>query len=226
MVEKVLAGETLTFGKDFPQRVPASHVTIHFIPLFSGPGEVDGFVSMAQDVTSYHQEAGRLLELAQHDPLTGLLNRAGLQAYVEQKGLDQEGPLLALLYIDLDHFKPVNDQHGHAVGDQLLQAFGQRLQSLVRPSDAVARLGGDEFAVVLAGVRERGHAEVVARKVLDAAHTPFELGALRLSVGASAGLAFGTHAGKGWADLMARADEKLYAAKRAGRGRFEAAPSP
>lgn len=221
MIEKVLGGETLTFDKEFLQRVPASHVTIHFIPLWSEPGEVDGFVSMAQDVTSYRQEAGRLLALAQHDPLTGLLNRAGLQAYVGQKDLAVEGPLLALLYIDLDHFKPVNDQHGHPVGDQLLQAFAQRLLALVRPTDAVARLGGDEFAVVLAGVREPSHAEAVAIKILEAAHTPFEVGDLRLSVGASAGLALGTDAAKGWPDLMARADEKLYLAKRSGRGQFQ-----
>lgn len=220
MVQKVLGGETLTFDQGHPQRVPASHVTIHFIPLWSEPGAVDGFVSMAQDVTSYHQEAGRLLDLAQHDPLTGLLNRAGLQAYVGQKDLAAEGPLLALLYIDLDHFKPVNDAHGHPVGDLLLQAFAQRLLALVRPSDAVARLGGDEFAVVLAGVREPAHAEAVAGKILEAAHTPFEIGDLRLSVGASAGLALGTDASRGWPDLMARADEKLYLAKRSGRGQF------
>lgn len=221
MVQKVLGGETLTFDKDFPQRVPAGHVTIHLIPLWSEPGAVDGFVSMAQDVTSYRQEAGRLLALAQHDPLTGLLNRAGLQAYVGQKDLAVEGPLLALLYIDLDHFKPVNDQHGHPVGDQLLQAFGQRLLALVRPTDAVARLGGDEFAVVLAGVRAPAHAEAVAGKILEAAHMPFEMGGLRLSVGASAGLALGTDAAKGWADLMARADDQLYLAKRSGRGQFK-----
>jgi len=221
MIEKVLSGETITFDKDYPQRAPASHVTIHFLPLWSGPGQVDGFVSMAQDVTSYRQETGRLLAMAQHDPLTGLLNRAGLQAYVGQMDLAVEGPLLALLYIDLDHFKPVNDQHGHPVGDQLLQAFGQRLLSLVRPTDAVARLGGDEFAVVLAGVREPAHAEAVARKILEAAHTPFEVGNLRLCVGASAGLALGTDADKGWPDLMARADDKLYLAKRAGRGQFK-----
>lgn len=221
MIEKVLSGETITFDKDYPQRAPASHVTIHFLPLWSGPGQVDGFVSMAQDVTSYRQETGRLLAMAQHDPLTGLLNRAGLQAYVGQMDLAVEGPLLALLYIDLDHFKPVNDQHGHPVGDQLLQAFGQRLLSLVRPADAVARLGGDEFAVVLAGVREPAHAEAVARKILEAAHTPFEVGNLRLCVGASAGLALGTDADKGWPDLMARADDKLYLAKRAGRGQFK-----
>ncbi len=221
MIEKVLSGETITFDKDYPQRSPASHVTIHFLPLWSGPGEIDGFVSMAQDVTSYRQEAGRLLAMAQHDPLTGLLNRAGLEAYVGQKDLEAEGPLLALLYIDLDHFKPVNDQHGHPVGDQLLQAFGQRLLALVRPTDAVARLGGDEFAVVLAGVREPAHAEAVAGKILEAAHTPFEVGDLRLSVGASAGLALGTDMGQGWSDLMARADEKLYLAKRSGRGQFK-----
>ncbi|MDP3227827.1 MAG: PAS domain S-box protein [Acidovorax sp.] len=226
LVTRALMGETLTFDEDFPDRDPPSNVTVHLIPLWSDHGQVDGFVSMAQDVTSHRQEAGRLLELAQRDPLTGLLNRAGLQAYVQHRLMEGAGPLLAMLCIDLDHFKPVNDEHGHLVGDQLLQMFGERLRMLVRPTDAVARLGGDEFALLLNGVRERSHAESVARKIVDAAHVPFELGTLRLSVGASVGLALGLNAGQGFTDLMARADRHLYAAKRSGRGRLSMGEPP
>ena len=224
MVQRVLAGETVTFEKDFVHRTPASHLSIHYMPLRTESGEVDGFVAMAQDITEHRQEAGRLLALSQRDPLTGLLNRAGLDAYMQRSLAQGGGANMALLYIDLDHFKPVNDTYGHPVGDELLKLFAQRLRSLVRPRDAVTRLGGDEFAVVLEQVRELDHARTVAAKIVEAAQAPFELQAATVFVGASVGLAFGVDPAKGATDLIARADAKLYLAKRNGRGRFEGPP--
>src|SRR6476620_107993 len=126
---------------------------------------------MAQDITVHKREEVRLLQLAERDALTGVLNRQGFESYLS--GSDDEG--LALLYIDLDRFKPVNDTHGHPVGDELLRAFADRLQRLVRPTDAVARLGGDECALVLSGVRERANADAVADKVVRAAQEPFQV---------------------------------------------------
>lgn len=225
MVQRVLAGETVTFEKDFVHRTPASHLSIHYMPLRTESGEVDGFVAMAQDITEHRQEAGRLLALSQRDPLTGLLNRAGLDAYMQRSLAQGGGANMALLYIDLDYFKPVNDTYGHPVGDELLKLFAQRLRSLVRPRDAVARLGGDEFAVVLEQVRELDHARTVAAKIVEAAQAPFELQAATVFVGASVGLAFGVDPAKGAPDLIARADAKLYLAKRNGRGRFQGPPN-
>ncbi|RLJ39126.1 PAS domain S-box-containing protein/diguanylate cyclase (GGDEF)-like protein [Acidovorax sp. 106] len=224
MVQRVLAGETVTFEKDYVHRTPASHLSIHYMPLRTESGEVDGFVAMAQDITEHRQEAGRLLALSQRDPLTGLLNRAGLDAYLQRSLAHGGGANMALLYIDLDHFKPVNDTYGHPVGDELLKLFAQRLRSLVRPRDAVARLGGDEFAVVLEQVRELDHARTVAAKIVEAAQAPFELQAATILVGASVGLAFGVDPAQGAIDLIARADAKLYLAKRNGRGRFQGPP--
>lgn len=135
----------------------------------------------------------------------------------------RDGEPVALLYIDLDHFKPVNDRHGHATGDRLLRQFADRIGELVRPSDAVARLGGDEFTIALRGVRQLSHAQTVADKVIIAAKQPFEVGALRLQIGASVGVAHRVDPAGDWHALLARADTALLRAKAEGRGRQAAA---
>ncbi len=217
--ERVLAGETVNFEKHYPHRPSASHLSISYVPLWLNDGTQDGFVSIGQDITRHKQEAVRLLQLSQRDTLTGLLNRAGFEDFLERVLGDGGGSTVALLYVDLDHFKSVNDDHGHAAGDQLLKAFAHRLRTLVRPTDAVARLGGDEFAVVLPGVRQRGNAQAVADKVIAAARQPFDLGAVQVTIGASVGVAFGVDPAVGWHDLLTRADTMLYQAKQGGRGR-------
>ena len=218
-IERVLAGETVNFEKEYTGRTVARHLAISYVPLWLDSGEVDGFIAVAQDITLHKQEEVRLLHLTQRDTLTGLLNRAGFEQYLESK-LREEGSAqtLALLYVDLDHFKPVNDTHGHPVGDEVLRLFAERLLNTVRPTDAVARLGGDEFAIALAGVREGANANAVADKVIAAAQAPFEVGPLVVSIGASVGVAFGADSAVGWRDLVARADAMLYRAKAAGRG--------
>lgn len=218
-IERVLAGETVHFDKHYPQRADDAHLAISFMPLRLEQGQVDGYVMVAQDITRHKHEAVRLLELSQRDALTGLLNRAGFDATVSdwQDSADED---VALLYIDLDRFKTVNDQHGHAVGDEVLRQFGQRLRSLVRPTDAVARIGGDEFAVALAGVQGSRNAHRVAAKIVDAAAQPFDVRGLQLHIGASVGVAFGLYRDSGWDDLSARADAMLYNAKAAGRGQL------
>ena len=218
-VERVLRGEAVQFEKAYPARGPTHHLSISYIPLWLETGEVDGFVAVVQDITQQKQEELRLLQLTQRDQLTGLLNRAGFEEHLERQIGLGFGASLALLYIDLDHFKPVNDRHGHPVGDQVLQNFAQRLQKLVRPDDAVARLGGDEFAIVLSNVRASANAMAVAEKVVAAARAPFGIHALQLHIGASVGIAFGVDAADGWRSLVERADARLYQAKAAGRGR-------
>ena len=181
---------------------------------------------MGQDITQHRQEAQRLLGLAQRDAMTGLLNRAGLQDWLDFQQAHGDAAQIGLLCIDLDRFKPVNDQHGHPVGDALLQVFAERLRMLVRPSDAVVRMGGDEFAVLLAGVRDGHGLQAVADKVLQVAHRPFHVGALHLQIGASVGMALGLDTSGGWDGLLARADAMLYRAKSEGRGRAAMAPTP
>lgn len=218
--ERALKGETVSYERHDSKSRRHRHVSITFVPLRLPGGAIDGVVSVAQDVTEHRDEEQRLLNLAEHDALTGVLNRAGFTSLLRRKVESDAASATALLYIDLDRFKPVNDTYGHPVGDDLLRAFATRLQRLVRPSDAVARLGGDEFAIVLTGVRERASAELVADKVVRAAQLPFEVGNLVLGVGASVGLAFDARDAGSPEAFIKRADEALYRAKGAGRGRW------
>ncbi|MDE2275671.1 MAG: PAS domain-containing protein [Burkholderiales bacterium] len=222
-IERALAGEAVAFDLGYTDGAGERHLQISYIPLRRESGEPDGFVVVGQDISGHKRETSQLREQALRDPLTGLLNRAGFEQAV---GLMRRSEAtLALLYIDLDHFKPVNDRHGHPAGDALLRAFGERLSRLVRPTDAVARLGGDEFAVALPGMQQAAQAQAVAAKVLAAAVRPFAVGPLQLQIGASVGVAFGADPAQDWHELVARADAALLQAKAAGRGRASLSPA-
>lgn len=212
-LERAFTGEVVTFELDFPGSEGTKYSSVSFIPLRLDTGEVDGLVIVAQDITLQKCEELRLKELVLHDPLTGLLNRAGFEQYLERTLHAGGGSALALLYIDLDYFKPINDEHGHSVGDRVLRMFAQRLSHLVRSTDAVARLGGDEFAIALAGLGSRQDAIAVAEKILAAEQSPFHVDSLMLNVGASVGIAFGADSAGGWHGLIERADAELRAAK-------------
>jgi diguanylate cyclase (GGDEF)-like protein len=216
--ERVLAGEIVNFETASPARRGARHLHVSYVPL-RHEGAVDGYVGVGYDITRHKDEADRLLGLSERDALTGLLNRAGFESFLARVGSASKGDAMAVLYIDLDRFKPVNDSYGHAAGDTVLGTFARRLETLVRPSDAIARLGGDEFAIAMAGVRERARAETIAGAIVEAAARPFEVGRYVVSVGASVGIALGEPA-EDWHALVARADAMLYKAKEGGRGRF------
>jgi diguanylate cyclase (GGDEF)-like protein/PAS domain S-box-containing protein len=176
--------------------------------------------NISAEVRSRRAEKDHLVMLSERDPLTSLLNRAGFEKYLVQKVQQGEGSACCLLYIDLDHFKPINDTHGHAAGDEVLREFAARLSRAVRPSDAVARLGGDEFAVVLAGLREPEDGARVAQKLVDVARVPFLVGRAEVLLSASIGVAFNAESEGGWKGLVQRADALLYKAKAAGRARL------
>ncbi|WP_295392802.1 sensor domain-containing diguanylate cyclase [uncultured Thiodictyon sp.] len=153
---------------------------------------------------------------AEHDALTGLPNRVLLFDRLSEalRDAQRRDTLVGVLFIDLDRFKPINDTHGHATGDTVLQTVARRLKRSVRDTDSVARLGGDEFVVVLRDVRSAGQAEQVAHKVLAGLDRPLWLNGLSLSVGASIGIAIGPVAGETAEDLLHRADLAMYAVKR------------
>ena len=165
--------------------------------------------------------AARMSYMAEHDFLTGLPNRSLLTARLAQSiALAQRhGRRVALLYLDLDHFKHINDSLGHTVGDQLLQSAATRLQACLRISDTVCRQGGDEFVVLLPGLDGVEPACLVARKILAACDAAFELAGNPVRVGVSGGIALFPQHGSTFDELSRHADGAMYAAKRGGRMR-------
>lgn len=218
-------GERVEFELDYPSCDGTTYLGVRHIPLRLQSGEVDGLVVVARDITKQKQEERRLVSLSRLDPLTGVLNRAGMDHFLEQQWQSGTQLSIGLLYIDLDHFKPVNDRFGHAAGDQVLRAFAKRLVQLVRPTDAVARHGGDEFVVALQGISSHVDAQMVAEKVLGAARAPFNVGNTLIQVGASVGIATAALGDFDWHELVDRADANLMHAKRAGRGQHAGEPS-
>jgi diguanylate cyclase (GGDEF)-like protein/hemerythrin-like metal-binding protein len=175
----------------------------------------------AQDITDRFRAEARLNLLAYSDPLTSLGNRAMFSDRLRAAMLTTRHTArsFAVLVLDLDGFKMVNDRHGHAVGDLVLQRIAARLLASMRDTDTVARLGGDEFAVLLPTLRIRGDAMTTAERVVRLARQPVALEDFQVSIGASVGIAICPEHG-GTVDLLiAAADRALYVAKRRGRGR-------
>ena len=162
----------------------------------------------------------KLAHLAKHDTLTGLTNRGSFQERVARAvtGSRRHDRRFALLYMDLDGFKDVNDRLGHEAGDTVLVELSRRLELAIRESDTAARLGGDEFAVLLPGLRERRIAQLVAGRILAAVDRPFSVSGHTVRVGASVGVALFPSAADDLEELFRQADAAMYEAKRSGEG--------
>lgn len=186
------------------------------------PDAPEGYVATMTDITSRKKTEERLRFRADHDALTGLPNRSLFEDRLQSAmaAASRHGERFALIFIDLDGFKGVNDRHGHLAGDALLVEVGRRLQACVRGSDTVARFGGDEFAVILGEVAGREDAAEVAARICAAMAEPFELPGAVAKIGASVGVALGPDGEADAETLQQRADEALYAVKRAGGGGF------
>jgi diguanylate cyclase (GGDEF)-like protein/PAS domain S-box-containing protein len=184
---------------------------------------VAGIVLNSRDTSERKALEEQLVHQAFHDPLTGLANRALFQDRVEhaRARLAREARLLAVLFLDLDDFKRVNDSLGHAVGDELLVAAADRLRDSLRPADTVARLGGDEFAILLEEPPTSGDPAQVAARISDAMSRPFMVAGRPVIVGVSIGLALSGDASLTTGDLLRNADIAMYLAKRRGKGRVE-----
>jgi len=182
-----------------------------------------GFTS-CQDVSLQQREKKRLLHLAQIDTLTGLANRAGFMSKLDAAMRDNaaNGCLMAVMYMDIDRFKPVNDTHGHAAGDKLLKAFAGRLTHSLRESDTVARLGGDEFTIILERLGREDDAHRAATKIVRAMQAAFELDGLKVSISTSIGVTFYRDGNHDPDALLKEADMLLYQAKQAGRNTYRA----
>ena len=191
----------------------------------NGLGLPEMFLVTSRDISGRVAAEDRMRQLAMHDPLTGLPNRDLLE---DRIGLAlatarREGERLAVLMLDLDRFKQVNDSLGHAAGDELLRQVAQRLRELLREEDTVARIGGDEFAVLLPRLAASRDATQVARMLVASLCAPFGVEGRQVSIGVSLGIAlFPTH-GRDPAALLRRADAALYRAKGDGRSTYRVA---
>ncbi len=185
--------------------------------------EITHFVGVFADISSLKHAQARLDHQAHHDPLTGLPNRTLFESRL-RSALDdarEDNRQGAILFLDLDRFKHINDSLGHPVGDQLLKGIAQRLKERLRDIDTVARLGGDEFIILLPGLHQAEDAEQIANKLLTCFSPPFQLDAHEFFISASIGVSLYPKDGLDVATLVKNADAAMYRAKAKGRNRVE-----
>jgi diguanylate cyclase (GGDEF)-like protein len=219
-VVPTLVGLASKFG-DFGNRGEVIYLTqAAFIAAFAVAGLET--VAYVYRTTLQHLLTKRdLVRLARQDALTGLPNRLLLQDRFEADIVQIKGSenLVAVLVLDLDRFKAVNDQFGHPVGDELLRAVAKRLRNTVAEQDTVARIGGDEFVVVQTGIRHEDQARTLAHRIIRVISAPYQLNQHKVQIGVSIGIAIAPRNGLELKTLAASADAALYIAKRGGRGR-------
>lgn len=186
-------------------------------------GQVVNYIILCSDVTKQKEDETRLQFLAHHDPLTGLPNRTQFQQRCEEALMRaaRRNAKVAVLFVDLDHFKTVNDSLGHAHGDELLRNVATRLQECTRKTDTVARLGGDEFTILLGEVADSGDIAFIARKIAGRLSTSFSIAGHEVYVSASVGISCYPEDGQSAAALIRNADAAMYAAKEQGRNNYQ-----
>ncbi|NRF68051.1 EAL domain-containing protein [Aquincola sp. S2] len=199
-----------------------TYLTVKF-PLRGSSGAVFGIACIATDITERKRDDARIRFLAHHDALTGLPNRTLLCDRIEQSisQARRNDAQVALLFVDLDHFKNINDSLGHGAGDRLLVAVAERLQHCLREGDTVARLGGDEFVVALPALHDSADIIAIGHKLLRALRAPFQIGADALHMTGSIGIAVYPDDGTDAEALMRAADAAMYHAKEQGRDNFK-----
>lgn len=202
---------------------------IEVSPLRNKEGEVYGIIEVGRDITDrlrieeeLRESRSRLYRLAHHDPLTGLPNRLLFKDRFEQAVFKarRTGNRVAILFLDLDKFKIINDTLGHDVGDGLLIEMASRFQAQCRQSDTVARMGGDEFIFILDNIGESGNAEIVAGKIMDAAARPVQINGHDLQISTSIGIALYPDDAEDIDGVIKCADTALYQAKEGGRNGY------
>ncbi|MGN6388650.1 MAG: CHASE domain-containing protein [Burkholderiaceae bacterium] len=221
-IRQALDGRPVSFERCAPRAEGERHLQYQYIPDIDADGRVAGFYSMVNDITAIKQVEQKLNLLARFDSLTGLPNRNQLHEKLAEAiaRADRSGQAMAAMFIDIDHFKPINDSHGHHAGDLVLHQFAQRLLSCIRQTDTAARLAGDEFVILLEGLHRPEEAALVAEKIVCAMQPPFRIYDTACIVTASVGIAVRRADERDPQALLRRADEALYAAKAAGRNTY------
>lgn len=204
-------------GKAFPIELSLSEMHL---------GGVRYFIGIVRDITERKQAEEKIAHLAHHDFLTGLPNRAYFSEILAHSIAlsGRSRAKLAVMFLDLDGFKKINDTLGHEAGDLLLQGVAQRLQETERQSDVVARIGGDEFILLLENVGGTENAAAVAQKIIANLATPFDLNGTPGRVGASIGIALYPQHGESAEELLRRADEAMYQSKQSGKNTYRFTP--
>lgn len=221
MLRRGLSGQTVRFETQVLGPSGVRTVEVTGIPDIQD-GVCQGVYVLSSDISKAKQHAEELSRLARIDTLTGLPNRRSYDerfAEALRRG-QRNGHAIALMFLDVDHFKQVNDTLGHAAGDVVLREFARRVKASVRVTDTVCRLAGDEFTVILEGLKTVDEASLVAQKILQAFDRPFGLERGERKLSTSIGVAYTACFPASVAELSAEADKALYTAKDQGRGRF------
>lgn len=212
-MERVARREAHVFERTRPN---GTVLEIRGMPLADG-----GFVTTYLDVTEQRKNAAMIAHMAHHDMLTGLANRKLLlDRLAMELARSRRGQNMALLYLDLDKFKPINDRYGHAVGDAVLKHAAERMTRLVRETDTVARLGGDEFVILQSGINAAGDAAKLAHRLINGVGEKRFISNAEVTVGVSVGIALAPSDGDSPDDILHAADSALYKAKRNGGSRL------
>lgn len=218
---QVLQGRPVTYQRTLELKDgDPRYLEVRLRPHIGAQGKVLGCFGVLTDITEHKLTEERIQRMAHHDVLTRLPNRLLFNDRLHQaiNLAKRDARQFALLYLDLDNFKPVNDRFGHAAGDELLQGVAARMRRQVRASDTVARIGGDEFTVILSDIARRENAETVARKIIAALGAPFQLSGTKQNVhiAASIGIAIYPENGQDADALASAADTAMYSAKQTG----------
>jgi diguanylate cyclase (GGDEF)-like protein/PAS domain S-box-containing protein len=226
LIARAMAGEAVS-SPDIFYYVPNSErrgwVSGVYRPHYDSKGNIAGVIGLIRDITERKTAEQQIEYQAYHDSLTGLANRRLFQEHLTLAlALAQRRQrLVAVLFLDLDHFKLINDSLGHSVGDALLKQVAMRLKAAVREGDTVARVGGDEFTIVLQELNDRDDAGVVAQKMLHTIAEPVEIGGHRLYVTTSIGITLFPDDGDDAETLLKNADNAMYLAKAEGRNTYQ-----
>jgi diguanylate cyclase (GGDEF)-like protein/PAS domain S-box-containing protein len=223
-IDAALRGERVTFEGEIEANGRRYFREAHYVPDLREDGTVAGFYSMTYDITELQAAKQELIRIAQHDSLTELGNRNKFNERLSlalTKAQRNQHPI-ALICLDIDHFKQINDTYGHAAGDAVLCEFARRLHANVRGSDLAVRLGGDEFAILIEDIDSPNVPKIVARKLITAMEPEITVDGAHLHVTTSIGIGY-CHASTDADALMLAADKALYEAKAAGRNTYRIA---
>ncbi|MDQ3317658.1 MAG: GGDEF domain-containing protein [Actinomycetota bacterium] len=223
-LRSVLDGGLREFAMEYPCHSPTEErwFVARATRFLAGDDGLEGAVVAHEDITERKLAEEATAHLALHDPLTDLPNRRLLRDRLGQalSHAERDGSAVAVLYLDLEGFKAVNDSLGHEAGDRVLVGVAERLKRCIRPQDTAARLGGDEFTVLLEELADAGDATRIAERISQSLTSPFDLGETTASVRSSIGISLGGPDVEDPADLLRLADLAMYQAKTEGKARY------